>query len=71
MVRVLRDFRRRSTSPATGEEERSYAGTPSARQADVKRMSSARHVPGKVVGLELQAITLFQAELTAGPAPQK
>eukprot|EP00972_Heterocapsa_arctica_P021323 3140219-Heterocapsa_arctica.AAC.1 len=64
MVRVLIDFRRRSTSPETREEERPC-------ERPTKRPSSGRHVPGKVVGLDLQANTLFQDELTAGQAPQK
>eukprot|EP00972_Heterocapsa_arctica_P098153 14483272-Heterocapsa_arctica.AAC.1 len=41
------------------------------RQVLVKRSSSACHVPGKVVGWELQADRWFQAELTAEQAPQK
>eukprot|EP00972_Heterocapsa_arctica_P039413 5803641-Heterocapsa_arctica.AAC.1 len=36
MVRVLGDFRRRSISPATREEERLYARTSSGRQALAK-----------------------------------
>eukprot|EP00972_Heterocapsa_arctica_P018070 2670464-Heterocapsa_arctica.AAC.1 len=60
MVRVLRDFRRRSISPATRQ-----------RRAAVQRSSTGRHVPGKAVGWELQANTLFQAALTAEQAPHK
>eukprot|EP00972_Heterocapsa_arctica_P054662 8054320-Heterocapsa_arctica.AAC.1 len=50
MVRVLRDFRRRRAAV----------------RADIKRLPSGHYIPGKVVGLELQADTSFQAELTAG-----
>eukprot|EP00972_Heterocapsa_arctica_P104513 15401623-Heterocapsa_arctica.AAC.1 len=39
-------------------------GTSSARQALVKRSSNARHVPGKMVGWNLQADILFHSELT-------
>eukprot|EP00972_Heterocapsa_arctica_P082176 12113332-Heterocapsa_arctica.AAC.1 len=60
MVKVLRDFRRRRICPATRQ-----------RRAAVQRASSGRHVPGKVVGWELQAKTSFQAGLTADQAPQK
>eukprot|EP00972_Heterocapsa_arctica_P068693 10151143-Heterocapsa_arctica.AAC.1 len=53
MVRVLRSFRRRSTSPETIEEERPC-------ERPTKRPSSGFHVPGKVISLELQTNTLFQ-----------
>eukprot|EP00972_Heterocapsa_arctica_P068331 10095205-Heterocapsa_arctica.AAC.1 len=51
MVRVLRDFSRRRISPASKQ-----------RRAAVKRTSSARNVPGKVVGWELQANTLSRLD---------
>eukprot|EP00972_Heterocapsa_arctica_P090502 13353432-Heterocapsa_arctica.AAC.1 len=60
MVRVLTDIWRRRISPATSQ-----------RRAAVQRSSSGRHVPGKVVGWELNAKTSFQAELTAEQAPPK
>eukprot|EP00972_Heterocapsa_arctica_P089981 13275122-Heterocapsa_arctica.AAC.1 len=41
------------------------------RQAVAKQLPSAGHIPGKVVGLELQANTSFLPELTAEHAPQK
>ena len=68
MVRVLRDFRRRRISPATRHKRAAEWG---GRQALVKRSSSGRHVPGKVVGWELQAHTSFQAALAAERAEQK
>eukprot|EP00972_Heterocapsa_arctica_P016817 2482001-Heterocapsa_arctica.AAC.1 len=58
MVRVLRDFRRRSISPASRQEERPCERPP---KRPPKRSSSARHVPGNVVGLEPPAHTLFEA----------
>eukprot|EP00972_Heterocapsa_arctica_P034358 5059960-Heterocapsa_arctica.AAC.1 len=47
------------------------SGRVGGRQALVKRLSSERHVPGKMVGRELQANTSFQAGLTGKQAPQK
>eukprot|EP00972_Heterocapsa_arctica_P004298 639155-Heterocapsa_arctica.AAC.1 len=64
MVRILRDFRRRRISPATRQRR-------AVKWGDTKQLPSGRHVPGKVVGLELHKYMSFQAELTAEQVQQK
>eukprot|EP00972_Heterocapsa_arctica_P008648 1266975-Heterocapsa_arctica.AAC.1 len=63
MFRVLRDVRQR-LHQSSNKRRRAVV------RALTKRLPRACHVPGKVVGLELEASTLFQDELTAKQAPQ-